>query len=535
MGDYLNAECEIFREGIQSEIYVDKSELIAVTNRYIKTQQKYICISRPRRFGKSMALSMLSAYYGCDGDTAHLFEDLKICKDATYHTHLNQYNCIQLNIQEFLSDTDTVEEMIAEITRFLLDDFKKAYPEVHFRKETSLVWIMKDVYLNTERPFIILIDEWDCLFREYENDVDAQKKYLDFLRMWLKDQAYVGLAYMTGILPIKKYGSHSALNMFYEYSMIDPGRFAPFFGFTQEEVRVLCEQYHMSVEETAAWYNGYEMEYKMSSGFVTPLQKIAIYSPKSLVESLKRGKYGTYWNQTETYEALRTYIQMNLDGLKDAVIVMLSGGSIAIRTGTFINDMTTFVNRDDVLTLLVHLGYLSYNESDGTVSIPNREVGMEYENVVRVLPWKEVANSLHNSQKLLEGIWNMDSEQVAAGVEQVHQEVSILQYNDENALSYTVGLAFYVAREYYTIIRELPSGKGFADVCMIPRKLYVDKPALLIELKWNKTANGAIEQIKKKNYPVALQEYQGNLLLVGINYDKDRKKHSCTIENCTFG
>ena len=331
---------------------------------------------------------------------------------------------------------------------------------------------------------------------------------------------------MTGILPIKKYGSHSALNMFTEYSMTDPGDMAEFFGFTEEEVKDLCDKYTMNFEEMKAWYDGY--------GLRTHYNKedkiFSMYNPKSVVESMIRHKFGTYWNQTETYEALKIYIQMNMNGLKDAVVEMLAGGSVRINTGTFGNDMTSFATKDDVMTLLVHLGYLTYDGDRECVSIPNKEVSQEYVNAISTMDWKEVIDSVEKSRQLLKALWNQDGETVARGIEQVHQEVSILQYHDENALSYTVNLAFYFAREYYTIIRELPAGKGFADICFIPRKLHLDKPAVVIELKWDKTAQGAIAQIKNKQYTEALKDYQGDLLLAGINYDKKTKKHTCVIE-----
>ena len=371
-----------------------------------------------------------------------------------------------------------------------------------------------------------MIDEWDCLFREYQEDKDAQKKYLDFLRAWLKDKDYVALAYMTGILPIKKYGSHSALNMFTEYSMTDPGDMAEFFGFTEEEVKTLCDEYDMNFEEMKAWYDGYGLQTHNRQE-----NKIfSMYNPKSVVEAMIRHKFGTYWNQTETYEALKIYIQMNMDGLKDAVVEMLAGGSVRINTGTFGNDMTSFATKDDVMTLLVHLGYLTYDSSKECVSIPNKEVSQEYVNAISTMEWKEIIDSVERSRQLLRSLWNLDGDAVAEGIDRVHQEVSILQYNDENALSYTVNLAFYFAREYYTIIRELPAGKGFADICFIPRKLHLDKPAVVIELKWDKTARGAIAQIKDKQYMEGLKDYQGDLLLAGINYDKKTKKHTCVVE-----
>lgn len=522
MGSYLNPGSERFESSLRSAIYVDKSMLIAELNRFVRTEQKFICVSRPRRFGKSMAADMLSAYYGST-DVSGVFDNLKIAKAESYKEHLNRYDVLKINMQEFLSATNDIDSMLRALQKRILTELRYVYPD--FVDEDSLIWSMKDIFAKTKRPFVILIDEWDCMFREYAHDTDSQKKYLDFLRMWLKDQDYVALAYMTGILPIKKYGSHSALNMFMEYSMTDPGFFAQFFGFTEEEVRNLCAEYDMSFEETGAWYDGYELVSHNKEGDT----HYSMYSPKSVVEAMLRHKFGTYWNRTETYEALKVYIQMNMDGLKDAVIRMLAGDSVEINTGTFSNDMTTFATKDDVLTLLVHLGYLSYCEEDRTVSIPNKEVSQEYVNAISTMSWSEVTRSVEASRKLLQSLWDMDEEAVARGIDQAHDEISILQYNDENSLSCTISLAFYFAKEYYTIIRELPTGKGFADICLIPRQLYADKPAVVIELKKDKDARGAIAQIKQKDYVKALEDYKGNLLLVGINYDKE-KKHSCVIE-----
>ena len=242
------------------------------------------------------------------------------------------------------------------------------------------------------------------------------------------------------------------------------------------------------------------------------------------------GVFDNYWNQTETYEALKSYIKLNFDGLKDAVVRMLAGDKVQINTGTFSNDMTSFQGKDDVLTLLIHLGYLSYHWPDKTVTIPNKEVSQEYINAISTMDWSEVTASVEDSRKLLEALWNMDERAVAEGIDKAHKEISILQYNNENALSCTINLAFYFAREYYTIIRELPTGKGFADICMIPRKIHADKPAVIIELKWDKDAEGAIAQIKEKKYVKSLENYKGNLLLAGINYDKKTKTHTCVIE-----
>ncbi len=526
MGSYLNPGNKGFQESLNSEIYIDKTGLIEKTNAALNTRQKFLCVSRPRRFGKSMAANMLAAYYERDENASSLFDPLKISKVDSYQIHLNQYDVIKINMQEFLSMTRSMDDMLSMLQKYLVFDLMDHFSDVRFRDENNLIQVMKDIYAKTRRSFVILIDEWDCLFREYQHDQDAQKKYLDFLRAWLKDKDYVALAYMTGILPIKKYGTHSALNMFTEYSMTDPGDLAEYFGFTEQEVSVLCEKYEMSFDEAKMWYDGYDLIVHRQSED----EYYSMYSPKSVVEAMLRHKFGTYWNQTETYEALKIYIQMDMDGLRDSVVRMLAGEPIDVNIGTFSNDMTTFATKDDVLTLLVHLGYLTYNSVDGTVMIPNKEVSQEYVNAISTMNWYGVAESLESSRKLLEALWAMDADAVAAGIAKAHEEISILQYNDENSLSCTINLALYFAREYYTIIRELPTGKGFADICFVPRKQHLDKPAVVIELKWDKSACGALKQIKEKCYGDALKDYQGNLLLVGINYNKTTKEHECVIE-----
>ena len=524
MGSYLNPGSAAFQGSLRSQIYIDKSGLIGKMNALLGTEQKYVCVSRPRRFGKSMAANMLSAYYDRDCDTREFFDKLKISQSEGYLEHLNQYDVLKINMQDFLSGTHSMDEMLEQLQKQVMKDLKIRYPE--YAKEDNLIFVMRNIFSNTHHPFIILIDEWDCLFREYQQDKDAQKKYLDFLRFWLKDKDYIALAYMTGILPIKKYGSHSALNMFMEYSMTDPGELAEFFGFTEEEVKGLCEEYAMNFEEVKAWYDGYDLISHSRFGD----KRYSIYSPKSVVEAMLRHKFGTYWNRTETYEALKIYIQMNMDGLKDAIIEMLAGNSVRINIGTFHNDMTTFATRDDILTLLVHLGYLTYDVEKESVRIPNKEVAQEYINAISTMDWKEVISSINNSRKLLEALWNLDSDKVAAGVDKAHEEISILQYNDENSLSCTIQLAFYFAREYYTMVRELPAGKGFADVCMIPRPCHLDKPAIVIELKWDKSVRAALDQIRDRKYPESVACYAGELLLVGINYNEKTKEHECRIE-----
>lgn len=519
MGIYLNPGNENFKRIINSEIYVDKTGLLRYTNRVINTMQAYVCVSRPRRFGKSVTADMLCAYYSRECNSRELFGRFEIAEDTGFEQQQNRYDTIFLNMQEFLSQSADIGQMLALLKKSVLWELLAKYPSFSYFDPANLTRTMQDIYQNTNGGFVIIIDEWDCVFREYKQDKEAQERYLDFLRDWLKDKKYVALAYMTGILPIKKYGTHSALNMFDEFSMIDPGPLASYVGFTGEEVQQLCERYHMEPEEVKSWYDGYSFEHGVS-----------IYSPRSVVSCMRFGKIGNYWNQTETFEALQVYIDLNFEGLRDDVLSMIAGERVPVNIGSFTNDMATFRNEDDVLTLLIHLGYLAYDEVNKCVAIPNNEVRAEYVNAVSVSAWGEVSAALKNSADTLQAIWQGRCEQVAEGIRQAHFETSHLQYNDENALSYTISLALYAARNFYTIHREFAGGKGFADLVFLPRKKFPDKPALVVELKWDHSAAGALQQIRQQEYCQSLREYEGNLILVGINYDRKTKKHTCMIE-----
>lgn len=518
MGIYLNPGNEGFQEAIHSRIYVDKTGLISCTNELLGTLEKNICISRPRRFGKTMAAEMLAAYYSYGIDSSDFFKGLEVTKIPSYEKHLNKYDVLFLNIQKFLSRTGTVVEMIDYLQKEIIEDIKAAYPNQI--KSNLLARVLDDIYVFTGRKFVIIIDEWDCIFREYKNNTEEQNQYLNFLRDMLKDAKYTVLVYMTGILPIKKYGTHSALNMFGEYSMTDPGMFARYVGFTDSEVQQLCEKFNMEYSEAERWYDGYYL-----------IDGLHVYNPKSVVDAMTRKRFGNYWAQTETYEALRVYIDMNYDGLKDAIIKMMGEERYQINSRTFQNDMTTFAGKDDVLTLLVHLGYLAYDADTCEVFIPNEEVKAEFATAVKSSGWAEIVRTLANSEKLLQATWNQDIETVARGMDEVHMDTtSVFSYNDENSLSCVLTLAYYSAKAYYIISREMPAGKGFADMVFLPRKKHQDKPAMIIELKWDKPVSSAIEQIHDRKYVKALKDYKGEVLLVGINYNKYSKEHQCRIE-----
>ena len=345
---------------------------------------------------------------------------------------------------------------------------------------------------------------------------------INFLRSLFKGgpaDRFVKLAYITGILPIKKYGTQSALNNFRELTMTSPGGIAKYIGFTEAEVKVLCKEHDMPFTEMKKWYDGY---YLNRVGHV--------YSPNSVMEAINNEEFQNYWSQTETYESLKVYIEMDFDGLKQRIVEMLGGARIKIEVGSFQNDMTTFHCADDVLTLLIHLGYLAYDSKTEKAFIPNEEVRSAFVLAIRNRGWDEVYKAIENSEKLLKATLAMNETAVAKMLQDVHmQNSSSLVYNNEVSLASIIQLAYYTAAKEYTIIRELPAGEGFADMVFIPKRTS-KKPALVVELKWDKSAEGAISQIKDKKYVTALEEYKGNILLVGINYDRKTKEHQCKIE-----
>jgi len=519
MGLYLNPSNRGFKESLRSKIYVDKSGIIAYTNEVLNTRQKYVCISRPRRFGKTMTADMLTAYYSRGCDSLDMFENLKIASEISFKEHLNKYNVFFLNIQEFLSKYHKIDLMLKKMTDRINKDILEEYPNFDFADIDDLSDAMEVLFKLSGIPIIFIIDEWDCIFREHQRNKTAQKAYLDFLRNLLKDRKYIALTYMTGILPIKKYGTHSALNMFREFSMTDPREMAEFIGFTGEEVMALCVKYGMDYEEMAAWYDGYSFPNFKN-----------VYNPKSVVEALLSKLFNNYWSQTETYEALKIYINVNFDGLKDAVIKLLAGERKRINVRKFTNDMVTFESYNDVLTLLIHLGYLGYDIETQEVFVPNKEISDEFADAISSVDWQEITSSIEESFDLLNAAWRSDAQAVAKAIEKTHFETSIIKYNDENALSCILSIAFYSARQYYIIEREIPAGKGFVDLFFRPRKNYLDKPAMLIELKWDKSAQGAIKQIEDKKYTDILKDYKDHTLLIGINYDKTSKQHECIIK-----
>ena len=517
---YINKGNNGFRM-IRNSEYVDKSGLINVINRTLFTEWRFSGITRCRRFGKSMAAKMLAAYYDCTCDSRELFADLEIAKNPSFEKHLNKYRVIYLDMTDFITKFKD-----GSIVRHIDEELKKevcnTYSEMTFEESYDLMDCLMRIAMATNDRFFFIIDEWDAICREFDPGTEAMESYLNWLRRLFKSvnamDVFAG-AYMTGILPVKKYKTQSAMNNFIEYSMVTPRNMARYFGFTKDEVKSLASKFGMDFDELVKWYDGYQIGGEQS-----------MFNPNSVIQALYSDWCESYWGKTGAYDTVSTYICMNFDGLKDDIIYMLSGGRCKVNPTGFQNDMSIIRTKDDALTVLIHLGYLAYDRRTMECYVPNYEVAGELTHAVETTNWTPVIRALKQSEDLLNATLEGDEEAVAKGIEAAHDEnTSILSYNNENSLACVLSIAYYAARNNYIVHRELASGKGFADIVMIPRK-NVDSPALLVELKYNRDADAAIDQIHRKQYPAKLEEYEGNLLLVGVNYDKETKTHSCKIE-----
>ena len=520
MGVYINIGNSGFQSARNGE-YVDKSGLIPSINRTLETELRFSCVTRCRRFGKSMAAKMLNAYYDQSCDSRGLFADLDVANDPSFEKHLNKYPVIYLDMSDFVTRFKD-DSIISQIDERLKEDIHEAYPEIQVGESDDLMDYLIRVVFASGKPFFFIIDEWDAICREFKPGTKAMDDYVNWLRRMFKGgqslNVFAGV-YMTGILPVKKYKTESALNNFIEYSMVTPRNLASYYGFTKEEVRTLAGRFGMDFYELEKWYDGYQIGNEMS-----------MFNPNSVMQALYSNWCESYWGKTGAYDAVVNYIKMNFDGLKDDVIDLLAGGRVKVNTVKFQNDMSIIESKDDVLTVLIHLGYLSYDRRSQECYVPNREVAGELTNAVEDTGWTNVVKALQQSEKLLQATLDGDEETVARGVDAVHDEnTSILSYNNENSLACVLSIAYYYAKNDYVMHRELASGKGFADLVLIPRK-NVDSPAIVLELKCDQKADAAIDQIKRKQYPAKVASYADNLLLVGVNYDRKTKTHTCRIE-----
>ena len=530
MGIYVNPNNENFRECINSPIYIEKSMLIAEINRLVSTTKKFVCVSRARRFGKTMAGNMLSAYFSKGCDSRELFKDLKIAKDPSYEKYLNKLNVIKLDVnavysnrtpQEIESGIDPKNRDIVPIfTRKIVLELQSIFPKAVVQECDSIADAILKIYAATGEQFVVILDEYDVLVREKVSE-GVFRSYLNFLNSMFKNADLapaIALAYLTGILPVVRDKVQSKLNVFREYTMAGSSRLSEFVGFTTDEVQALCNGSGLDFEECKRWYDGYNLD------------GIEIYSPNSIVEAVDNSEIGSYWTQTGSYEALKNFILMDFDGILQDVKTMIGGGRVEVHVGGFLNTMTDFHSKDDVFTYLIHLGYLAYDKKTEQCYIPNREVRDQWILSVQQSPdYKGVMELVNTSKQLVESTIEGDAGAVAAALNKAHEQIcNNLNYNNEGTFQAVICLAYFYANLKYTIVKEMPAGKGVADVVMIP---YVPStPALIIELKRNKCEKTALDQIRAKNYGAALEKYSGDMLFVGVNYDEQTKEHRCVIE-----
>ncbi|SFC74681.1 AAA family ATPase [Butyrivibrio sp. YAB3001] len=522
MGIYFNPGNENFKS-ILNGIYVDKTGLIDIINNTIDTPDKLTCISRPRRFGKSYTAKMLSAYYDKSCDSRELFRYLEIENKTSFEKYLNKFNVIYLDITGFISSVSDIDKVVETIRKSITDELKDEHPDVHY---SSLGELLIGIKEKTNNKFFFIIDEWDALFRECKEKEALQEEYIKFLRELFKngnitDRAIAG-AFMTGILPIKKYGHQSAISDFREYTMLQPSIFAEYVGFTKWDIDVLSQKYTVNKSKLKKWYDGYSFD------------KVAeIYNPNSVCQAVRTGVFDSYWSKTETYEALLSYINMDVNELQADLIQMIGGNEMPVDTATFQNDMTSIQGRDDVLSLLIHLGYLAFDSKTNKARIPNEEIRREFVSTVRKDSHKVTNRIILSSDQLIMDTIECNEDAVARAIQNAHDAgtfgVAPLFYNDEQALRAVVKFAYISCANNYMKLEELPSGHGYADIVYIPFQVS-NLPILLIELKVNDSAEGAISQVKERNYPKIFENLDGELLMCGISYDSKTKKHECKIE-----
>ena len=521
MGVYFNPSNESFTSDKNSKIYVDKTGLLEYLNGILGTNSRCIALSHARRFGKSHAAGMIDAYYSLGCDSTKLFEDTKIAESSDFKKYMNKYNVIHLDISSVWDFHK--EDLVESIHERVCEDFQKEYADT-LNYDKDLYLLIQDIYSKTNIPFVIIIDEWDCVIRN-SDDKELVHRYLQFLHSLFKSEeskSFLALAYITGILPIKKIKDESALNNFREYTMLKSKPITEYYGFTEEEVRGLCKEYDMDFESTKAWYNGYLIDGKH------------MYNPNSVVQSMMDRDFDSYWKNTSSFASINTFITMNYAGLKEDIMTMLAGGKVMVDPRSFQNDLSEIHSKDDALTALIHLGYLGYDTEMLSAYIPNYEVAEAFQMALKTGEWSEISRAISRCDELLMATINKNADKVAEIIELAHETyTSVLTYNDENSLSCVLTMAYFTAPAYYDIIREHPAGKGYADFIFKPRANAGWRPAMVVELKYNQSADTAIKQIKEKRYQGALSGYGDKILLVGINYDaegEDKKKHTCVIE-----
>lgn len=540
MGRILNPDNEDFSNfvNIQSNLYIDKTDFISETIKQINSEGRYICFTRPRRFGKTMTAKMLSAYYSKGCESKELLANLKIAEDPLFSDHLNKYNVIYIDMNSMQGEfedfevTDNVQDIVDFIKFKIMialkenNEFSKAIDNNPLISSKSLPAAIYEISTKLNEKFIFIMDEWDLVYREYKNDSKLQEKFINFLRGLFKADNKFSLAYLTGILPIKKYISQSALNNFNEFNMLRPAPYERYFGFTEEEVNKLAKEHNLDFAELKHWYDGYK------------LNQTSILNPNSVMLAVKRNCIQSYWTETSALDSFKILINMNFKGLKDEILDMLTNGTEKeFNCVTFQNDMVSINNKDDAYSLLVCLGYLACRSapSDPYVKmayVPNKEIRSSLQKFISSEDWFQQMDEFKRSQELYEATISLDALKVAEIIEEFHTNprISIGTYNNELSLSYCVTTAYSLAIMHrYDVTKEMPAGKGFADIVFAP-KIDPNLPVIIVELKYGRSATEAINQIKERQYENRYRDNFSRILLVGISYDKITKKHECIIE-----
>ena len=522
MGYFLNDDFleNNFELVTNSKYFIDKSMLIEKINSYMGIEDRYVCITKPRRFGKTTNLQMLASYYSKGADFKYLFDKLEISKSKTYLGHLNKHNVIYIDFSGVPEKKGfTYDDYISRYRNLIKKDLKNLCPDLDIEPEMILCDIFKEVYSKIKEGFIFIIDEWDYIFNKNLFTEDERDSFITFLMNLLKGKSYVKLVYMTGILPIAKYFDGSTLNMFDECTMINDKTFDKYFGFTEDEVKELCKrQDKISMTELKEWYNGY----KTHDG-------IDLYNPRSVSFALNKASCQSYWTNTGTMNEIIPFINMNIDGSKDDIIEMISGIDIEIALREYTAEKISFKTKNQLFSAMVNYGLLSYY--NGKLRIPNRELQLKFDEALEIgCENDELSEIIKKSREMLDATLNKDTKKMEEIIQKAHDyNIPLLKYNDENSLSCVVTLVYLCARDKYSIRREERAGAGLADFVFHPYDR--SQPAFILELKKDSTPEDAIRQIRERRYMEALDDCTGEKFAVGIVYDSKNKNHKIKIEN----
>lgn len=537
MGVYLNSKTAytLYKSETEKPYFVDKTRMLEELFPLVETGNNHICITRPRRFGKTVTANMIASFFSKACDAQDIFQSMQIAGAKDYERYRNQFSVIHISFNELGGRCASYEQYIERIEKKLIRDLKKEYPQAEFSETESAADALLELYAEEDSAkFIFVLDEWDFIFHQTFITEEDKREYLSFLRNLLKDRPYVLLAYMTGILPIAKYSSGSELNMFSEYTLASEERFSEYFGFTEKEVDLLFERYQASTEKNRQvtreglknWYDGYHTK-----------NGERLYNPRSVVLSLSNNNLGNYWTSSGPYDEIFYYIRNNVDAVRDDLALMAAGNRVPARVWEYAATSQELKTKEEILSAMVVYGFLSYE--NGMVSIPNRELMNQFADVLK----KEsslgyVYRLARASEKMLRATLAGDTDMMEQVLESVHDaESPILSYNHETELSAVINLVYLSARDRYRVEREEKAGKGFVDFMFYP-EVPPASEGIILELKVNHSPEEAIAQIKEKNYALRFAEGSGEkrihrVLLVGIGYDKKTKKHHCKVETIT--